>query len=135
MKCHPKTKSSLLIFSFKCHLGCTLDAPSYNLGWKASKKPQKIVERMTSSFRITFFNLNSSKWHPLSSIGVPALGSPCQLPSSNPGDPAMTLESWDATRRRNIHMVNATTAKLSSMHFHGWEKGSLWIVLFPKGLR
>ena len=22
-------------------------------------------------------------------------------------------------------MVNATTAKLSSMHFHGWEKGSL----------
>lgn len=26
---------------------------------------------------------------------------------------------------RNIHMVNATTAKLSSMHFHGWERGSM----------
>eukprot|EP00435_Cladocopium_sp_Y103_P059236 s414_g21.t1 len=24
---------------------------------------------------------------------------------------------------QNIHMVNATTAKLSSMHFHGWERG------------
>ena len=26
---------------------------------------------------------------------------------------------------RNIHMVNASTAKLSSMHFHGWEQGDL----------
>ena len=24
---------------------------------------------------------------------------------------------------RNIHMVDASTAKLTSMHFHGWEKG------------
>ena len=24
---------------------------------------------------------------------------------------------------RNIHMVEASTAKLTSMHFHAWEKG------------
>ena len=24
---------------------------------------------------------------------------------------------------RNIHMTDATTAKLTSMHFHGWERG------------
>mmetsp|Transcript_68653 Transcript_68653/g.112694 ORF Transcript_68653/g.112694 Transcript_68653/m.112694 type:complete len:819 (-) Transcript_68653:137-2593(-) len=29
----------------------------------------------------------------------------------------------DQSQSLNIHMVNATTAKLSSMHFHGWEKG------------
>ena len=29
----------------------------------------------------------------------------------------------DQSQSLNIHMVNATTAKLSSMHFHGWELG------------
>eukprot|EP00438_Fugacium_kawagutii_P023835 Skav212420 [mRNA] locus=scaffold202:79817:93145:+ [translate_table: standard] len=29
----------------------------------------------------------------------------------------------DQSQSLNIHMVNATTAKLSSMHFHGWEQG------------
>lgn len=30
---------------------------------------------------------------------------------------------WSEAETRNIHMVNASTAKLSSMHFHGWEQG------------
>ena len=30
----------------------------------------------------------------------------------------------DQSQSLNIHMVNATTAKLSSMHFHGWEQGA-----------
>merc|ERR1719214_410921 len=29
----------------------------------------------------------------------------------------------DQSQSLNIHMVDATTAKLSSMHFHGWQKG------------
>jgi ribonucleotide reductase alpha subunit len=29
----------------------------------------------------------------------------------------------DQSQSLNIHMVDATTAKLSSMHFHGWELG------------
>merc|ERR1712003_543990 len=29
----------------------------------------------------------------------------------------------DQSRSLNIHMVDATTAKLSSMHFHGWQLG------------
>merc|ERR1712178_145766 len=29
----------------------------------------------------------------------------------------------DQTQFLNIHMVDATTAKLSSMHFHGWQLG------------
>merc|ERR1712100_715845 len=29
----------------------------------------------------------------------------------------------DQSQSRNIHMVDATTAKLSSMHFHGWQLG------------
>jgi len=29
----------------------------------------------------------------------------------------------DQSQSLNIHMVNASTAKLSSMHFHGWEQG------------
>jgi len=29
----------------------------------------------------------------------------------------------DQSQSLNIHMIDATTAKLSSMHFHGWEKG------------
>merc|ERR1719420_366838 len=29
----------------------------------------------------------------------------------------------DQSQSTNIHMVNATTAKLSSMHFHGWQLG------------
>ena len=30
----------------------------------------------------------------------------------------------DQSQSLNIHMVDATTAKLSSMHFHGWQLGS-----------
>merc|ERR1712037_613684 len=29
----------------------------------------------------------------------------------------------DQSQSLNIHMVDATTAKLSSMHFHGWQLG------------
>merc|ERR1711904_170759 len=29
----------------------------------------------------------------------------------------------DQSQSLNIHMVDATTAKLSSMHFHGWKLG------------
>merc|ERR1712176_315804 len=29
----------------------------------------------------------------------------------------------DQSQSLNIHMVDATTAKLSSMHFHGWQRG------------
>merc|ERR1711979_54011 len=29
----------------------------------------------------------------------------------------------DQSQSSNIHMVDATTAKLSSMHFHGWQLG------------
>merc|ERR1712060_727974 len=29
----------------------------------------------------------------------------------------------DQSQSLNIHMVDATTAKLSSMHFHGWQIG------------
>jgi ribonucleotide reductase alpha subunit len=29
----------------------------------------------------------------------------------------------DQSQSTNIHMINATTAKLSSMHFHGWKIG------------
>merc|ERR1719387_1635332 len=29
----------------------------------------------------------------------------------------------DQSQSTNIHMINATTAKLSSMHFHGWSIG------------
>merc|ERR1712036_204601 len=29
----------------------------------------------------------------------------------------------DQSQSLNIHMTDATTAKLSSMHFHGWQKG------------
>merc|ERR1711904_377196 len=29
----------------------------------------------------------------------------------------------DRSQSLNIHMVDATTAKLSSMHFHGWQRG------------
>merc|ERR1740124_2103838 len=29
----------------------------------------------------------------------------------------------DQSQSLNIHMVNATTAKLSSMHFHAWQLG------------
>merc|ERR1719230_2094185 len=29
----------------------------------------------------------------------------------------------DQSQSTNIHMINATTAKLSSMHFHGWNLG------------
>merc|ERR1719401_3084845 len=29
----------------------------------------------------------------------------------------------DQSQSLNIHMVDATTAKLSSMHFHGWQSG------------
>jgi len=29
----------------------------------------------------------------------------------------------DQSQSLNIHMINATTAKLSSMHFHGWQLG------------
>merc|ERR1712079_963397 len=29
----------------------------------------------------------------------------------------------DQSQSLNIHMVDATTAKLSSMHFHGWQQG------------
>merc|ERR1719493_294100 len=29
----------------------------------------------------------------------------------------------DQSQSLNIHMVGATTAKLSSMHFHGWQLG------------
>merc|ERR1711939_936639 len=29
----------------------------------------------------------------------------------------------DQSMSLNIHMVDATTAKLSSMHFHGWQRG------------
>merc|ERR1712117_1010761 len=29
----------------------------------------------------------------------------------------------DQSQSLNIHMVDASTAKLSSMHFHGWQKG------------
>merc|ERR1712072_630753 len=29
----------------------------------------------------------------------------------------------DQSMSLNIHMVDATTAKLSSMHFHGWQLG------------
>merc|ERR1712224_773835 len=29
----------------------------------------------------------------------------------------------DQSQSTNIHMINATTAKLSSMHFHGWSLG------------
>eukprot|EP00438_Fugacium_kawagutii_P017141 Skav217504 [mRNA] locus=scaffold1908:322142:327949:- [translate_table: standard] len=39
------------------------------------------------------------------------------------GDLAATLETYDLMSKKNIHMVDATTAKLSSMHFHGWELG------------
>ena len=24
---------------------------------------------------------------------------------------------------RNIHMIDATAAKITSMHFHGWQRG------------
>jgi ribonucleotide reductase alpha subunit len=29
----------------------------------------------------------------------------------------------DQSQSLNIHMIDATTAKLSSMHFHGWQLG------------
>merc|ERR1711918_304390 len=29
----------------------------------------------------------------------------------------------DQSQSTNIHMIDATTAKLSSMHFHGWQLG------------
>merc|ERR1712144_146462 len=29
----------------------------------------------------------------------------------------------DQSQSLNIHMIDATTAKLSSMHFHGWQRG------------
>merc|ERR1712182_172998 len=29
----------------------------------------------------------------------------------------------DPSQSLNIHMIDATTAKLSSMHFHGWQLG------------
>merc|ERR1719237_1240275 len=29
----------------------------------------------------------------------------------------------DQSQSLNIHMTDATTAKLSSMHFHGWKSG------------
>merc|ERR1712083_360044 len=29
----------------------------------------------------------------------------------------------DQSQSLNIHMVDASTAKLSSMHFHGWQSG------------
>merc|ERR1719240_2327006 len=29
----------------------------------------------------------------------------------------------DQSQSTNIHMINATSAKLSSMHFHGWKIG------------
>merc|ERR1712203_1241687 len=29
----------------------------------------------------------------------------------------------DQSQSLNIHMIDVTTAKLSSMHFHGWELG------------
>merc|ERR1712004_811659 len=29
----------------------------------------------------------------------------------------------DQSQSLNIHMVDATTAKLPSMHFHGWQSG------------
>merc|ERR1712196_599389 len=29
----------------------------------------------------------------------------------------------DQSQSLNIHMIDCTTAKLSSMHFHGWQKG------------
>merc|ERR1711924_178296 len=29
----------------------------------------------------------------------------------------------DQSQSLNIHMTDATTAKLSSMHFHGWQSG------------
>merc|ERR1712196_352382 len=29
----------------------------------------------------------------------------------------------DQSQSLNIHMIDATTAKLSSMHFHGWNLG------------
>lgn len=29
----------------------------------------------------------------------------------------------DQSQSLNIHMVDATTSKLSSMHFHGWQLG------------
>merc|ERR1712014_14915 len=29
----------------------------------------------------------------------------------------------DQSQSLNIHMVDATTSKLSSMHFHGWQQG------------
>merc|ERR1719237_1634771 len=29
----------------------------------------------------------------------------------------------DQSQSVNIHMTDATTAKLSSMHFHGWQSG------------
>merc|ERR1712226_1201812 len=33
----------------------------------------------------------------------------------------------DQSQSLNIHMVDATTAKLSSMHFHGWETGLYYL--------
>ncbi len=35
----------------------------------------------------------------------------------------LKLHHWFPWSLRNIHMVDATTAKLSSMHFHGWQLG------------
>lgn len=34
-----------------------------------------------------------------------------------------SLSQADLFRLRNIHMTDVTTAKLSSMHFHGWSRG------------
>eukprot|EP00438_Fugacium_kawagutii_P005444 Skav215013 [mRNA] locus=scaffold966:45413:52268:+ [translate_table: standard] len=39
------------------------------------------------------------------------------------GNPGGETDQGAMEDARNIHMVDATTAKLSSMHFHGWQLG------------
>ena len=57
---------------------------------------------------------------PASHVLTPKKGRFCQHEATTPPRHPMGF-----AYPRNIHMVNATTAKLSSMHFHGWERGSM----------